>query len=232
MPETAIADIGLPDIPILCLDTCIVLDLMRDPTRKTVRAHERQAALDLLMVAESRKQLIVLIADQVKLELTEHLDSVQEEATQAIENLRSLVVRIEAVASIYGGVGSADLSHLDDHCARARKIVDRWIMVATPALQSPDIASRALTRLNKAQTPARKGKDSMKDCVVVETYLDLVRKLRAGGHKAAAVFASSNVKDFAEETGSTPKPDLASEFAALRLEYAPNMAVAKHHLRL
>jgi hypothetical protein len=32
--------------PILCFDTCTVLDIMRDPTRETVRDHEQLAAVD------------------------------------------------------------------------------------------------------------------------------------------------------------------------------------------
>ncbi len=100
------------------------------------------------------------------------------------------------------------------------------------ASQGPDIPSKALARLNQARTPARKGKDSMKDCVVVETYLDVVGALRAAGHANPIVFASSNLKDYATETRSTLKPDLAAEFAALNFQFAPNFAAAKHMLRI
>jgi hypothetical protein len=94
----------------------------------------------------------------------------------------------------------------------------------------PEIASRALLRLNQARTPARKGRDSMKDCVVIETYLDAVGELRAAGLESKIVFVSPNTKDYAGEPGRALKPDLAQEFATLGMEYAPNLAAAKHLL--
>lgn len=230
MPGTDIARIVASGAPVLCLDTCTMLDLMRDPTRETVRAHERQAALDLLVAVEGRNGLVALLANQVWHEFGEHVQAVQDEAAHAIAKLKAQLGRIDAVAVVYGSIGAANVAHLDDHVTRARAIVDRWIKAATPARQGPDIPSLALARLNKAQTPARKGKDSMKDCVVIETYLDVVHALRAAGHTRPIVFASSNVKDYASDIGSALKADLAAEFSAIKMEYAPNLAAAKHQL--
>ena len=89
-----------------------VLDLMRDPTRRNVHAYERQVALDLLTVAECGELLAVLITDQVKLEFDEHVGPVEKEAAQAIKKLKAQVARVKAVASVYGGVGTANLCHL------------------------------------------------------------------------------------------------------------------------
>ena len=72
----------------------------------------------------------------------------------------------------------------------------------------------------------------MKDCVVIETYLEIARGLRAGGLAAKIVFVSSNTRDYAGETGSTLRPDLAREFATLNMEYAPNLAAARNFLGL
>lgn len=151
---------------------------------------------------------------------------------RAIEDLKAQLRRIDEVAAVYGGVGTANLAHLDDYVTRARAIVDRWISVGTPTNQGAHVPARALARLNEPRTPARRGKDSMKDCVVIETYLDVARALRNEGLARPIVFASSNVKDFAGEHGSTLNDDLAAEFLALSMEYAPNLAAAKHQLGL
>ena len=45
MDTAAVADLAKP---ILCVDTCSLLDIMRDPTRETARAHERQAEIDVV----------------------------------------------------------------------------------------------------------------------------------------------------------------------------------------
>ena len=72
----------------------------------------------------------------------------------------------------------------------------------------------------------------MKDCVILETYLDHVRELREGGLTAPIVFVSSNTKDYAEPSGGMVRNDIKDEFESLELEYAPNMAAAKHMLNL
>jgi len=230
MPARGIVRVAALGAPVLCFDTCTLLDLIRDPTRESVRPHERQAALDLLKAMETSADPIALMAEQVALEFRKNAKMVEDESAKALEKLRIQLARIDAIAAVYGGDGQASLSHLDDHMVRARAVVDRWMSVATPAAQGPDIASRALLRLNQVRTPARKGKDSMKDCVVIETYLDIIGKLRAAGLNSKIVFVSSNTRDYAGEPGTTLKADLAQEFAKLDIEYAPNLAAAKHLL--
>jgi hypothetical protein len=232
MSGTAIARIAALGAPVLCFDTCTALDLMRDPTRDGIREHERLAALALLAAAERGIDLVLLMADQVAFEFRENATAVENEAIQALVRLKGQISRIDAVAAAYGSKGRANLDHLDDHVSKARAVANRWIAAARPARQGSDIASRALLRLNQARTPARKGKDSMKDCVVIETYLDVVAQLRNAGLPTRIVFASSNTKDYAGVTGTNLNSDISSEFSALSLDYAPNLAAAKHQLGL
>jgi hypothetical protein len=232
MSASEIARVATLGAPVLCFDTCTVLDLMRDPTRDSVRAHERQAAIELLAAIETGTDLIALMADQVGFEFRENVKAVEDEASKSLKKLRDQLTRIDSVAAVYGSNGQVNLSHLDDHMTRARRVVDRWITAATSAAQEADIASRALLRLNQVRTPAKRGKDSMKDCVVIETYLDTVSKLRTAGLASKIVFVSSNTNDYAGEPGTALKADLAHEFMSLNVEYAPNLAAAKHLLGL
>ena len=232
MPNSkAIRKIATLCKPVLCFDTCTALDLMRDPTRDTVRAHERQAALDLLK-AFNDSEAVLLMAEQVRKEFNENNDGVEQEAKQALENLRKQIQRIDKVASVYGAVGQTNLDHLDDHVIRSQEIANKWISAATLIQQGSDILSHAGHRVLEVRTPAKKGKDSFKDCVVIETYLDIVAKLRQAGLSTPTVFVSSNVKDYSEVTGTRPQDDLAKEFETLNLEYTPNLAAAKHFLGL
>lgn len=218
--------------PILCLDTCSILDVMRDPTRDSARAQDAQAALDLLGALETGSGLIGLLAEQVSLEFTEHVDRIEDEAEQALNKLKDRIKRIDAITTVFGASANTNLLHLDAHVKRARVVVNRWIAAATSTNQSSDVASRALFRLNQARTPARKGKDSMKDCVVIETYLEEISCLRSAGLTSNIVFVSSNVKDYTNDSGSHLRPDLAAEFATLKIEYATNLGMAKHLLGL
>ncbi|MGE5536548.1 MAG: hypothetical protein ACM3W7_13640, partial [Acidobacteriota bacterium] len=58
-------------LPVLCIDTCSILDIMRDPTRETAKPHDMQAALDLVAAAEAGN-LACLMAEQVAIEFTHH----------------------------------------------------------------------------------------------------------------------------------------------------------------
>lgn len=229
MSSPDIGKLAALGLPILCSDTCTVLDLIRDPTREAVRLHERQSGIDLLSAMEAHK-LICLLAEQVQFEIGQHVQDVEGETVAALKKLQEKVAEIDAVAAIYGGTGRANLDHLNDHAIRARSVLERWTKAAISVTAASDVPGRALARLNQARTPARRGKDSMKDCVIIETYLDDVRDLRAAGLTSKIVFVSSNTKDYVGESGSHLKPDLAEEFAALGLQYAPNLGAAKHLL--
>jgi hypothetical protein len=226
-----LATIVTSGLPILCLDTCSILDIMRDLNRETVREHESVAAHDLLTAMESNL-LISVIAPQVTFEIGENSTTVEDEANKGLAKLRRTLVRIDGVIAAFGGRGRMETAHLDGHVTRARALVDRWIAAATPIDQPATIADRALRRLNDARTPSRKGKESTKDCVIIENYIDFVDEFRKAGGTSKAVFVSSNTKDYAGDVGVTLKSDLAVEFTTIGLEYAPNLSAAKHSLGL
>lgn len=215
--------------PILCLDTCSVLDLMRDVTRDDLLPADARAALFILSKMETEQELYALLAEQVRHELNDHLVHIQEDAQRAIEKWQSRTSRVDEIAAIFGAPARAEATHLDQHVDRARTVVDRMIASAQPLRPSADVIPRAFVRMSKAITPARKGKDSMKDCVVIESYLHAVSTLRARGFSSKAVFLSSNTKDYLSENNKL-RSDLGSEFDALSIEYASNMRTARHLL--
>ncbi|WP_291051994.1 hypothetical protein [Hyphomonas sp.] len=83
--------------------------------------------------------------------------------------------------------------------------------------------------MNQNIAPARRGKESSKDCIVVETYLDALDSLRAAGMQTTAVFLSSNTKDY-QTGGGVLEPALVSDFGQSNISYAPNMSAAKSFL--
>ncbi|WP_259223612.1 hypothetical protein [Bradyrhizobium japonicum] len=203
---------------------------MRDPTRDSARAHERAAAQALLTSMTAGPTLISVVADQARREFGDNAPKVEQEATQALLKLRERITRANDIDKAFGGVGEVDLTHLDDHVPRARAVADRWMVTSATAGQSGEVAGRALARMLAPHTPSKKGKDSMKDCVVIETYLDVIAALRTAGLRSKIVFASSNIDDYANERRGVLNPDLQAEFVPLNIEYAPNLAAAKHWL--
>jgi hypothetical protein len=66
----------------------------------------------------------------------------------------------------------------------------------------------------------------MKDCVIVEEYLELTRQLRAIGFTKKCVFCTSNVNDY-----GPPHPALVTDFAAVNLIFTTNLPWAVHEIR-
>lgn len=230
LSPTDIADLVLRNPSVLCIDTCSVLDVIRDITRETVTLNDANAGLALLSAAESHAGLVVLIAEQVDRELADNLDGVAQDAINALTRFQQQVLRIHDIAMAYGASGAMEASHLGGHVDRAKAVVERWKNVAWRISSNDGIASRALRRVNEPRTPARKGKESMKDCVVIETYLEAAGQLRAVGHSAPIVFMSSNTKEYFAPSTRHLQSDIAADLGAVAVEYAPNFGAARHLL--
>lgn len=227
----SISEIASMRLPVLCFDTCTALDLIRDLTRGNINPCERKSAVELLSLLESGS-FILLMADQVFIEYNANVELVINEAKTSLEKLCKLIKKIDEVASVYGSHGKSNTDHLDDYISKSRIYADKWIEYATRFAEPKNIASKAHLRVNSAKAPARKGKDSFKDCVIIETYLDIVKQLRELGVDTKIVFVSSNTDDFAEKNKAQIKKDLSLEFSDLNIDFAPNLGSAKYQLNL
>jgi len=217
--------------PILCLDTCSVLDVLRDPSRADVRLQEQEASLFLLAMAEKGSALEVRVADQVRHEYAERVNRVQRETTLALTKLQRQIRKIDEFARLHGCESQVNLEHWDGHAERCRQAADRWMNVAKTAPTPSDVEKRAFARVNSALPPAGRGKNEMKDCVILETYLAYARALRVDSTRTA-VFVSSNTSDFANDRRNGVAEEIREEFLEVDLKYAPNMRIARRLLGL
>ncbi len=227
MDAAAIAAIGNP---VLCIDTCSLLDLMRDPTRDTATPGDRQAGHDLVAAAEAG-DLTILMAEQVRTEFEAHDAAIQAEAGDKIRKLQDQVRRIHQLVGVYGAVGTLDLRHLDDHVVRARALVDRWLLASTVVKPSGGAFEKAFTRVNAMRAPAARAKDSSKDCLIFETYLEAIGAIRQANSRAPIVFLSSNTKDYLTEARIL-KADIATDLTPLNAQFTAGQQHAKHTLGL
>src|SRR3546814_13296884 len=86
-------------VPVLCIDTCSLLDIMRDPTREDALPVHRQAACDLVAALEQGK-FHCLIADQVAVEFAQRDTLIQREALDSLKRLEGLVVRTNRLHAV------------------------------------------------------------------------------------------------------------------------------------
>ncbi len=222
---------GSTESPILCLDTCSVLDVLRDPSRRAVNPQELDASLFLLDMAETGAALEVRVADQVRREYAAQVEGVQEEATLALAELQKGVRKIDELAALYGCKEQVVLEHWDGYPERCRQAADRWMNAARTTPRPSDVEKRAFARVNKGLPPAGRGKSEMKDCVILETYLAYVRALRTESTRTV-VFVSSNTTDFANDRRNDVADEIRDELLEVDLKYAPNMRIARRLLGL
>jgi hypothetical protein len=213
--------------PILLADTCSLLDLVRDPTRDDQEPNNHRAANDILTACENG-QVKCLIARQVELEFHNHDQRIQREAKRQLNVFKKRIERINELSAIYGVAVTSDLTHLDDQIARARAVLDRWLAQITTIHPSADAFEKGYSRMNLGFAPARLGKDSSKDCLVYETYLEIATSLRDAGLTKPIVFLSSNTNDYRE--GRQLRQEIAAEFQPLNVSYAADMKYAKYLL--
>lgn len=219
------------DKPVLCADTCSILDIVRDPTREAFGTQDAKAALALLD-AFDRGHAHCMVAEQVRLEFAGHVEQVEAETARALSALQRRMQDIHQLSLTMGASGDLNLSALDGHAARSRMIAERFLASATTLPTGNDIVIAAFSRMMQTRTPARRGKDSFKDCIVVETYLAFAVELRSKGFSSPIVFVSSNTTDYMRDTRTTLAADIAAEFALSRIAFTPNFRVALHYLGL
>jgi len=229
----AVRRITATGAPVLCLDTCALLDLMRDPTRDKFGGGHAAAGLALLARAEmTPPTLSLIIAEQVGTELADHMDRIQTESEQVLRRLDATMNRACDVLAAYGLVPSPagpNLSSLNFPIA-ARAIVERFIRVAHTVQEEESFLTRAWARVRAGTAPAARGKQSIKDCVVVETYLHVARALRSGGFAGKILFLTTNTADYAEGARPQLHSGLVADFTGPQLTFATDFLMARYAL--
>jgi hypothetical protein len=210
MPNVAAAaaQIKLAVAPVVFLDTCVLLDIVRAPLRNA--AGNVEAATELLTGATRNPPTVYLvIACPTPTEWVAHID----EALQDCENAVNSVGAVSACCTFVGlptlGPLPAGLATLPDRLKTlSRNLLDASILLD----KDGDALSRALDRIINALKPARKGGQGAKDAAILEHAVSLVDALLVGGFVGRRVFVSSNTGDFATAKTTAIHPDIRPIF--------------------
>jgi len=219
--------------PVLLVDTCALLDLMRDPGRDTFSSDNVRAAHRLLGKVEERPRSLWLpIVRQVVLELNENKQPVKTEAENAIKKLQETIERVQSLFAAHGIVTSAinpklaDAQFPETTASMVEKFVSSALHITTPR----GAERSAFSRIAQNTAPSKKGKQA-KDCLVFESYLMVATQLRAGGFGGSIVFLTTNKNDYSHmPNAAVPHPDLTNDLAALNISYAANLLMAERLL--
>jgi hypothetical protein len=205
--------------PVVLLDSCVLLDVVRAPLRNTP-GEVRVASQFLASVGKVPKSVYLIIGSPTPTEWNDHIDETVRDCTTAVNSCNALAevcgyLALPGVAALppaaLGLPGllrqlSSDLLaaaiDLDYHAAGLGRAVDR------------EVASRL---------PARRGGKGAKDAVILEHALEATGQLRAAGFAGTCVFTSSNTSDFAAPTLTDVHPLLDPDFASRNLLYATSL---------
>jgi hypothetical protein len=204
----AAAQIKLAVAPVVFLDTCVLLDVVRAPVRNA--AGNVEAATELLTGATRKPPTVYLvIACPTPTEWGAHID----EAVQDCENAVNSVGAVFASCTLVGlpavGPLPVGLATLPDRLKTLSKnLLDASILLD----KDGDALSRAIDRLIGAKRPAREGGQGGKDAAILEHAISLVDALLVGGFAGHRVFVSSNTDDFATGKTTAIHPDIKPAF--------------------
>ena len=178
MPDVAAAaaHIKLAVAPVVFLDTCVLLDVVRAPLRNA--AGDVEAATEVLKGARRNPPTVYpVIACPTPTEWDAHID----EAVQDCENAVNSVGAVSASCAFVGlpalGPLPPALATLPDRLKTLSKnLLDASILLD----KDSDALSRAIDRIINALKPARKGGQGAKDAAILEHAVSLVDALLVG----------------------------------------------------
>lgn len=186
--------------PVVFLDSCVLLDVVRAPLRN-VAGEVRVASQLRASAGKVPKTVHLVIGSPTPTEWNDHIDESVSDCTVA-------VISCDAVADVCGSLSLPGVAALP---AAARNVPNLLRNLSADLLAAAitldyDAGSlgRAVDRVVASRLPARKGGRGAKDAVIFEHALEATRQLRVAGFTGTCVFTSSNTSDFAEKAKLPP----------------------------
>ena len=200
----AAAHIKLAVAPVVFLDTCVLLDVVRAPGRNA--AGDVEAATELLTGATRKPPTVYLvIACPTPTEWGTHIDEVFRECANAVQSVEAVSASCTLVGLSALGPLPADLPTLPDLLKTLSKdLLDASILLD----KDGDALGRAIDRIINAVKPARKGGQGAKDAAILEHAVSLIDALLVGGFAGRRAFVSSDTGDFATAKTTAIHPDI------------------------
>jgi hypothetical protein len=194
--------------PVVLLDACAVLDIVRSPIRKEISSSIVETSIALKVAASGAPPSVWLVAaDLATQEVAEHLPAVEKEMASRIEELDRCLSDVATITE-HLPTGSFPQTRVTPLAlpAHLRGLAEA-LMATTRRLEvDQECRFRAGGRVAQGLAPSGKGRQQYKDCEILEHYLELARRLRSSGFAPQVVFVSSNTADY----GTPPDKILAA----------------------
>lgn len=203
--------------PVLFVDTCALLDVVRLPLRPRAPIAGRNAAAAVRVVAalEARERALwAVVPPPVSEEYRRNAPGVVKELAARWTQLDDEYQGTHHVARALG-VGAPAPPLFEANLGAFRRHLEglpERVLGRAVHLEPDDGARlRAMTRAETAVAPSQRGKESLADCVLTEHVLGLADEL-GGRAPRPLVFLSSNTDDFYDDGRALPRPPLNEQF--------------------
>lgn len=213
--------------PVLFLDTCTLLDVVRAPLRN--KPDEVRCAMIYLASAHKAPPTIhLLVGSPVQTEWNTHILERENECGTAILacNVVSAVcghVALPAVPGLPAGVLTMP--------AVLRQLSADLLAACTLIENDGNTLIRVVDRINNYRRPVKHPHgQGAKDAVNLEHAIETTTHLRNVAFGGLCIFVSSNTKDFAAPGSTNLHADLTGVCNPINLQYAVSLAQAENIL--
>jgi hypothetical protein len=210
--------------PVLFLDTCVLLDIVRAPRRgKPIEVRVAEALRTA--VTKAPKTIHLLVGSPTPTEWRNHILETEEECAEALDIC-------DFVSAACGHTGLPTFAPLPTGVpglpVRLRRLSEDLMMSAVTIGHSASALKRAVDRVITGTIPAKPGGKGAKDAVIVEHAVEVTTKLRTAHFTQPCIFVSSNTGDFAvSKTSTNLHAQLVPVFNRIQLEYAISLENAE-----
>lgn len=213
--------------PVIFLDTCIILDIVRMLYRKEIDEEIIKSTKDLIVRSKSEpKKIWLLTSEIVEIEWKNNIDAVIGEFRSEIRKLKKTLIRLESILTdafpgtniTYPDVATL---HID---ASLRFFSENLLKSSMSFLNDEECLTKSTLRVIYNKAPASKGKSEPKDCMIIEHYMKISKRLNENNFSGKCIFVTSNKNDYGRP--SNIKEPLNDEFDSVGLTYVDNIAWA------
>lgn len=227
-----------PPKPVICLDTCDILEVLQcldweksNSPRRVICIDAAKRLMDALIVNPDRVQ--VVITELVDREWTQNIVGIRGKAQEFLKTIDNIVRRVYQAAQLHGtGLPVFPPLSASTLVADLENRSSNLLNQATRIELDDSLTNRALQRVMSKRRPSHDG--HIKDSINFEHYLELARQLRARGFKEPMLFVSKNRKDYWNGDTENIHTDLESEIAdpTVQIAFFGNLDAAIGFLRI
>ncbi len=202
----------------LFLDTCAILDIIRALSRNS--SDELCAAKKLFDKRDAGTiDCKVILPSVVYQEYKDHFSDTCKLLDEFFQRLSDKQNELTKAQLAFGHNATPCYSDTPILIRQIPDLTNKIVDTAIHISEQDDLHAAASKRIVQCRAPASKGKQELKDCLIVEECLEICRQLKNNGSHAKMYFLSSNTRDFCIAETKKIRQELANEFSQYGLEY-------------